>query len=73
MSKSIYIIAGEASGDVLGARLMHALKIKGNYEFNGIAGDLMIEQGMHSMFPMSDLSVMGVFEILQAAKIDKAY
>ena len=64
MSKSIYIIAGEASGDVLGARLMHALKIKGNYEFNGIAGDLMIEQGMHSMFPISDLSVMGVFEIL---------
>lgn len=64
MSKKIVVIAGEESGDVLGGRLMNALKTKGDFEFSGIGGDSMQMQGMRTLFPMSDLSVMGVFEVI---------
>jgi lipid-A-disaccharide synthase len=61
----IYIMAGEASGDFLGAQLMAALKIENpNTQFSGVGGDLMKAQGLCSLFPMTDLSVMGVAEIL---------
>ncbi|PCH99709.1 MAG: lipid-A-disaccharide synthase [Alphaproteobacteria bacterium] len=64
MSKHICVIAGEESGHVLGARLMTALKEKGNVSFSGIGGDAMENEGLKSLFPMTDLSVMGIFEIL---------
>lgn len=64
MSKHICILAGEESGDVLGGRLMAALKTKGDFQFTGVGGQGMIEQGLNSLFPMTDLSVMGIFEIL---------
>lgn len=62
----IFLIAGEPSGDFLGARLMEALKKKtGNrVSFAGIGGARMEEQGIKSLFPMAELSVMGVAEVL---------
>lgn len=64
--KIIYLIAGEASGDLLGARLMHALKEQHGEEisFAGIGGPLMEKEGLKSLFPMHYLSVMGISEIL---------
>ncbi len=68
MSKSaphIYVIAGEESGDALGGRLISALKKENPAcRFSGIGGKAMAAQGLSSLFPMQDLSVMGVFEIL---------
>lgn len=64
MSK-IFIIAGEASGDVLGARLIQALKRQSpDLEFSGIGGARMTEAGINSLFPMQELAVMGLAEIL---------
>ena len=61
----IYIMAGEASGDVLGARLMLALRaVRPGVRFAGVGGARMAEQGLHSLYPMSDLAVMGIIEVL---------
>ena len=62
----IYVIAGEPSGDALGGRLMAALKqqTEGDVSFSGVGGQEMTEQGLQSLFPMSDLSVMGIAEVL---------
>ncbi|MDG2284412.1 MAG: lipid-A-disaccharide synthase, partial [Alphaproteobacteria bacterium] len=64
-----YIIAGEASGDVLGAGLIKALRdlTDGQARFVGIGGDRMAEEGLESRFPISEMAVMGVFEILPHA------
>jgi lipid-A-disaccharide synthase len=63
--KKIFIIAGEASGDLLGSKLIAELKSQNpQSEFIGVGGKLMKEQGLTSIFPMEDLSVMGLFEIL---------
>jgi lipid-A-disaccharide synthase len=65
MTKRIFIIAGEASGDVLGFRLMTALsKIVPGAVFTGIGGARMAEAGLASLFPMQELAVMGLAEIL---------
>lgn len=63
---SIFMIAGEPSGDVLGARLIAALRdlTGGRVKFSGVGGELMREEGLTSLFPMEELSVMGVAEIL---------
>ncbi|MCA3279282.1 MAG: lipid-A-disaccharide synthase [Roseomonas sp.] len=61
----IYIIAGEASGDVLGARLIAALrKARPDLEFAGIGGERMAEQGMPSLFDYRELALMGLLEVL---------
>lgn len=61
----IYIIAGEASGDQIGAKLMAALKERDvSYEFHGIGGDKMQAAGLQSLFPMQELSIMGLAEIV---------
>lgn len=62
----IYLIAGEPSGDLLGARLMAALKQQtgGAVRFAGIGGEEMRAEGLDSLFPMADLSVMGLVEVL---------
>lgn len=61
----VFIIAGEVSGDVLGGRIMSEIK---NAEFVGIGGENMQAAGLVSLFPMSDLSVMGIVEVLAHAK-----
>jgi len=58
----IFLIAGEASGDLLGAHLMQSLK---GAQFTGIGGPLMQAQGLKSLFPMEELSIMGVTGILR--------
>ncbi|MFV0476393.1 MAG: lipid-A-disaccharide synthase [Parahaliea sp.] len=62
----IGILAGEASGDILGARILAALKSRyPDLEVEGIGGPLMEAQGLQSMFPMERLSVMGLIEPLK--------
>jgi lipid-A-disaccharide synthase len=61
----IFIIAGEASGDVLGYRLMTALRaLRPGLRFSGIGGARMAEAGLVSLFPMQELALMGLAEIL---------
>lgn len=62
----IMLIAGEASGDLLGARLMAALKSQhaGAISFSGIGGPMMEVGGLQTLFPMRELSLMGIMEIL---------
>ncbi len=64
--KKIFIIAGEVSGDVLGAKIMHKMP---DIEFVGIGGQNMEKHGLKSIFPMSDLSVMGIVEILGHVRV----
>lgn len=60
-----FLIAGEPSGDRLGAALMAGLKtLTPNPQFVGVGGPLMQAQGLISLFPMEELSVMGIAEIL---------
>ena len=64
MPKKIYIIAGEASGDFLGSQLIKAIKEKEpETVVFGIGGDLMIAKGFTSLFPMEELSIMGIAEV----------
>jgi lipid-A-disaccharide synthase len=61
----LYLIAGEASGDQLGAKLMRALRDRlPEVEFLGVGGEAMRREGLSSLFPMSDISVMGVLPVL---------
>ena len=62
----VYLVAGEPSGDALGAELMRALfrETGGAVGFAGVGGPEMEEEGLASIYPMSDLSVMGLIEVV---------
>jgi lipid-A-disaccharide synthase len=61
----LYLIAGEASGDRLGAALLAGLReLRPDLSVRGIGGPLMAAEGVQSLFPMEELSVMGLAEIL---------
>ncbi len=66
----LFLVAGESSGDALGARLIRALRrlTGGTLEIHGIGGPLMEAEGLKSLFPMSELSVMGLLEVLPHAR-----
>lgn len=65
-----YLLAGEASGDVLGARLMAALRVlRPGVRFAGVGGPRMAAQGLDSLFPLADLAVMGLFEVLPRVRL----
>ena len=69
----LFLIAGEASGDKLGAALMEGLKsLAPGVEFAGIGGAGMEAQGLTSLFPMEELSVMGIWEVLPKYRALKA-
>lgn len=63
-TRHFYIIAGEPSGDNLGASLMAALQAQGPAEFDGVGGMEMRVSGLTSLFEMSELTVMGLSEVL---------
>lgn len=63
---TIFLVAGEHSGDALGAKLMAAIssQVGRPVRFLGVGGPLMEAQGLHSLFPLSDVAIMGIGAIL---------
>jgi lipid-A-disaccharide synthase len=62
----VALVAGEQSGDQLGFRLMRALRAEtgGAIAFSGVGGEAMAAEGLKSLFPMTDIAVMGVLPVL---------
>jgi lipid-A-disaccharide synthase len=61
----IYLIAGEASGDFIASQLMQALRdLHPSVRMRGVGGPLMAAQGLESLFPMADINLMGLTEII---------
>ncbi len=67
----IYLVAGEPSGDLVGAHLMRALRQEtgGRVRFAGVGGEQMGEEGLRSLFPLADIAVMGLLEVLPKAPL----
>ena len=63
---SVFIVAGEKSGDDLGGKLIAALKQASSVPitFAGVGGEAMAEQGLQSLFPLEDIAVMGIVAVL---------
>ncbi|XP_048137592.1 probable lipid-A-disaccharide synthase, mitochondrial isoform X2 [Rhodamnia argentea] len=61
-----FVVAGEVSGDTIASRLMTALKTLSPFpvRFAGVGGVMMSKQGLKSLFPMEDISVMGIWELM---------
>ena len=72
-AKKIFIIAGEVSGDILGADLMNAIISKNkNIKFYGVGGTEMAKiSKFKTIFDIKDIAVMGIFEVLRHLKIIK--
>ncbi|HYC18084.1 MAG TPA: lipid-A-disaccharide synthase [Pseudolabrys sp.] len=65
MSRHIFLVAGEESGDRLGAALIAALRrrAQGRIQFSGVGGAHMVAEGVPSLFPLGELALMGFSEI----------
>lgn len=66
----VALLAGEPSGDALGAALMRALRSEtgDRVVFSGTGGAQMEAEGLHSLFPIADMAIMGVVELLPRAR-----
>lgn len=62
----LFIVAGEPSGDLLGGRLIRALRegVGDEIAISGVGGESMADAGLDSLFDITDLSVMGLFEVV---------
>ncbi|WP_241972288.1 lipid-A-disaccharide synthase [Aliidiomarina soli] len=64
--QTIALVAGEPSGDILGASLMRALKARcPGLTFVGVGGPLMEAEGLQSLFPLDRLAVMGIVDVIK--------
>ena len=64
-ARTVFILAGEPSGDRIGAAIMAALRARhGAIDFIGVGGPEMRGQGLAQFFAMDDLSVFGLVEVL---------
>ena len=64
-SLRVALVAGEHSGDQLGVKLMRALRdAHGDVDFAGVGGEAMEAEGLKSLFPISDVAVMGILPVL---------
>lgn len=71
-SPHIFLVAGEESGDQLGAGLMRALRARlGQVSFGGVGGHAMEREGLASLFPLSEIAVMGIGAVL--ARLPRIY
>lgn len=61
----LFVLAGEPSGDRIAADLVRRLRERTALDLSGVGGDELIGQGLRSLFPMSNLSVMGVSDVLR--------
>ena len=61
-----FLVAGEHSGDALGAKLMEAInkRLRGRARYLGVGGELMEKQGLISQFPLAEVAVMGPLSVL---------
>ncbi|MCJ2051080.1 lipid-A-disaccharide synthase [Methylobacterium sp. J-070] len=67
--RTIWLVAGEDSGDQLGAKLMRALRAAApGATFAGVGGEAMAEEGLTSLFPLDDVAVMGYLPVLARAR-----
>ncbi|MGV7032644.1 lipid-A-disaccharide synthase [Methylobacterium symbioticum] len=66
----IWLVAGEDSGDQLGAKLIRALRAAapGPLELGGVGGEAMAAEGFTSLFPLDDVAVMGYLPVLARAR-----
>ncbi|KAF8008174.1 hypothetical protein BT93_K1992 [Corymbia citriodora subsp. variegata] len=62
----VFVVAGEVSGDTIASRLMTSLKSLSPFpvRFAGVGGSMMSKQGLKSLFPLEDISVMGIWELM---------
>lgn len=62
----VFLVAGEMSGDLLGAGLMRALRaeLDGEVSFEGVGGPAMEREGLRSLFPMTELAVVGIVAVV---------
>lgn len=69
MSRPLHLalVVGEHSGDELGFKLIRALRAAAgpDFRFTGTAGDAMRREGMESLFPLSDIAVMGILPVIK--------
>lgn len=69
LGKRLFLVSTETSGDLLGARMVEALKsIHPNLEVSGVGGQELIAQGMNAHYRVRDFNVMGLFEVLSQLK-----
>ncbi|KAH6826507.1 transferase [Perilla frutescens var. hirtella] len=62
----VFIVAGEVSGDIIASRFMNSLTKVSPFpvRFTGVGGLMMSQQGLNTLFPMEDIAVMGIWELL---------